>query len=98
MTADGLVWTIDHLPVAVPGGGAGRHFVGRGLQRSARTIDEAIDYLRAHPAAGTTLCTFVADLTSGQAVLAARDDHPVTIPLRDLAEGNPPGRRRPLFP
>jgi len=190
--------TIDHLPVAAPGDGAGRHFVGRGLQRSARTIDEAIDYLRAHPAAGgfaytigdpagrvvsveaaagrhafveagsgpgpllwhtnhgryvsgaepsaqgtstargetlealaipaedpdpawflrvltsappdgvradpasghraTTLCTFVADLTSGQAVLAARDDHPVTIPLRDLAEGNPPGRGRPDSP
>ncbi len=190
LTGDGLVWTIDHLPVASPGGGAGRQVVGRGLQRSARTTDEAIDYLRTHPTAGgfaytigdqtgrivnieamagrhaiveigqgsdplawhtnhgrylpgaepspkgtsvtrgellgalpvpaddpgpawflriladaplpdgvradpgpghdaTTLCTFIADLTAGEAVIAARDDQPVAIPLRDLAEGQP---------
>jgi hypothetical protein len=194
VTGDGLVWTIDHLPVASPGAGAARHFVARGLQRSARTVDEAIDYLRAHPSAGgfaymvgdqagrivsveaaagrlafvevgpgtgplfwhtnhgrhlpgaepsadgtsvargqtlgaldlpatdpgpawflrvlagaswpegvrcdpkagkgaTTLCTLVADLTAGEAVIAARDDHPVAIPLRDLAEGNPNAQR-----
>jgi Acyl-coenzyme A:6-aminopenicillanic acid acyl-transferase len=190
VTGDGLVWTIDHLPVAVPGDGAGRHFVGRGLQRSAKTVDEAVTYLRANPSAGgfaytigdltgrivsveaaagrhaavevgpgpggpgpllwhtnhgrylpgceapaggnsmvrgqvldalaipaeepdpawflrilagaplpegvrcdpapgksATLCTFIADLTAGEAVIAARDEHPVTIPLRDLAEG-----------
>ncbi len=52
VTADGLVWTIDHLPVASPGDGAARHFVGRGLQRSARTLDAAVDYLRVHPSAG----------------------------------------------
>jgi hypothetical protein len=52
VTADGLVWTIDHLPVASPGDGAARHFVGRGLQRSARTLDAAVDYLRTHPSAG----------------------------------------------
>jgi len=46
------VWTIDHLPVASPGRGAGRHVVGRGLQRSARSVDQAIDYLRARPSAG----------------------------------------------
>jgi hypothetical protein len=190
VTGDGLVWTIDHMPVAEPGHGAARHFVARGLQRSARTVDEAIGYLRTHPSAGgfaytigdqagrivsveaaagrhafvevgsgpdpllwhtnhgryllgaepspggnsvargqmlgaldvpaeepgpawflrvlsgaslpegvrcdpapgspaTTLCTFVADLTAGEAVIAARDDHPVAIPLRDLAEGDP---------
>jgi len=190
VTGDGLVWTIDHLPVASPGDGAGRHFVGRGLQRSARTVEAAIDYLRANPSAGgfaytigdrtgrvvnveaaagchafveagagsgpllwhtnhgryvpgaepssqgtslargekldslavpaedpspgwflrvlagaplpdgvraepgphsgaTTLCTFVADLTAGEAIIAARDDDPVAIPLQDLAEGNP---------
>jgi hypothetical protein len=190
VTADGLVWTIDHLPVASPGNGAARHFVGRGLQRSARTLDAAVDYLKIHPSAGgfaytigdragrivsveamagrhavveagspsgpllwhtnhgrylpgaepapegtsaargrtlsalrvpekdpgpawflsiladaplpygvrrdqgpgdpaVTLCTFVADLTAGQAVVAARDEHPVTIPLPDLAEGRP---------
>jgi len=190
VTADGLVWTVDHLPVASPGPGAGRHVVVRGLQRSARTLDEAIDYLRAHPSAGgfaytigdrtgrivnmeatagrhavvevgagtgplqwhtnhgryltgsepsptgtsvargellgnlavpaldpdltwflhiltdaplpdgvradpapgsnaSTLCTFIADLTAGQAILAARDSQPVTIPLDDLAEGTP---------
>ena len=195
LTGDGLVWTIDHLPVASPGPGAGRQVVGRGLQRSARTIDQAIDYLRAHPSAGgfaytigdrtgrivnleamagrhavvevgpgsgplhwhtnhgrylagsepspagtsaargellanlaipasdpdvawflhiladaplpdgvradpapgysaTTLCTFVADLTAGQAVLAARNHQPVAIPLGDLAEGNPHRQRQ----
>jgi hypothetical protein len=194
VTGDGLVWTIDHMPVAVPGDGAGRHFVGRGLQRSARTVDQVVDYLRTHPSAGgfaytvgdrtgrivnveaaagrhawveagpgdgpllwhtnhgryvpgaepsgrgtsvargealdalplppddpgpawflriladaplpdgvradpgpasrpTTLCTLVADLTAGQAVLKLRDDPPVAIPLGNLAEGNPSGQR-----
>jgi hypothetical protein len=195
VTGDGLVWTIDHLPVASPGPGAGRQVVGRGLQRSARTIDQTIAYLRAHPSAGgfaytigdqtgrivsmeamagrhavvevgpasgpllwhtnhgrylpgsepsasgnsaargemlgalaippvepdpawflrilagaplpdgvradpapgknaTTLCTFIADLTAGEAVIAARDDQPVTIPLADLAEGHPHRQRQ----
>jgi Acyl-coenzyme A:6-aminopenicillanic acid acyl-transferase len=189
VTGDGLVWTIDHLPVTSPAAGAGRHFVGRGLQQSARTVEAAIDYLRAHPSAGgfaytignrngrvvsieaaagrlafaeaggapgpllwhtnhgryvpgaessghgtsvtrgeilnalaipaeepdaawflrilacpppdgvradpapgrraATLCTFVADLSAGEAVIAARGEQPVTIPLRDLAEGQP---------
>jgi Acyl-coenzyme A:6-aminopenicillanic acid acyl-transferase len=193
VTGDGLVWTIDHLPVALPGDGAGRHVVARGLQRSARTVDEAVGYLRAHPSAGgfaytigdrsgriagveaaagrhacveagpghkllwhtnhgryvpgaepspggttvprgemlgaldvpaaevgpewfleilagatlpdgvrcdpgpgqlaMTLCTLVADLTAGEAVIAVRDDHPVAISLSDLAEGNPSGQR-----
>jgi hypothetical protein len=189
VTGDGLVWTVDHLPVAGPGPGAGRHFVGRGLQRAARTTDEVVAYLRDHPSAGgfaymigdrngrvvnveaaagrhavteaeaaarpllwhtnhgryvpgaaptaggtsaargetldalavparepgpswffdvltspppdgvrsdpgpdgqglTTLCTLVADLTAGQAAVAARGQNPVTIPLADLAEGN----------
>ena len=39
----------------------------------------------------TTLCTLVADLTAGQAVIAARDGQPVTIPLADLAAGLHPG-------
>jgi Acyl-coenzyme A:6-aminopenicillanic acid acyl-transferase len=188
LTGDGLVWTVDHLPVAAPGPGAGRHFVGRGLQRTARTTDQVVGYLRDHPSAGgfaysvgdragrvlnveaaaghhavveagphpllwhtnhgryvpgaepsaggtsrargrtldalavpaadpgpswfldilttpppdgvrsdpnpdgqglTTLCTLVADLTAGQATIAARGQNPVTIPLADLAEGNP---------
>ena len=38
----------------------------------------------------TTLCTFIADLTSGQAVIANRGEPPITIPLRDLAEGRAP--------
>ena len=190
VTADGLVWTIDHLPVDSPGRGAGRCFVGRELQRSAATVDQVIDGLRAHPSAGgfaytigdrtgrivsveaaaghhaaidvgpgssplmwhtnhgryipgcdasptgnsairgqmldalatpaedpepawflgilagaplpegvradpapgnpaTTLCTFIANLTAGEAIIAARDHQPVTIPLPDLAEGHP---------
>jgi len=190
VTGDGLVWTIDHLPVAVPGDGPGRHFVARGLQRSARTVDQVVDYLRTHPSAGgyaytvgdrtgrivnveaaagrhacveagtgllwhtnhgryvpgaepsgrgtsvargqalaalappaedpgpawflhvladaplpdgvradpgpasraTTLCTLVADLTAGQAVLKVRDDPPVAIPLASLAKGDPSGQ------
>ncbi len=196
VTGDGLVWTIDHLPVASPGAGAGRHFVGRAVQRSATTLGQVIDCLREYPSAGgfaytigdrtgrivsveaaagchaaveagpesspllwhtnhgryipgceaspsgnsvvrgeildalavpaedpdpawflrvlasaplpdgvradpapgspaTTLCTFIADLTAGEAVIAARDEQPVTIPLPDLGEGNPP-RQRPF--
>ena len=196
VTADGLVWTIDHLPVALPGDGAARHFVGRGLQRSAKTLDAAVDYLKTHPSAGgfaytigdrtgrivnvealagrhasretgpheagpllwhtnhgrylagaeparegtsvargqtlsalavpeqdpdpawflriladaplpdgvrrdaesgdpaITLCTFVADLTAGEAVIAPRAEQPVTIPLPDLAEGHPYRQRQ----
>jgi Acyl-coenzyme A:6-aminopenicillanic acid acyl-transferase len=192
VTGAGLVCTIDHLPVAAPGDGAGRHFVSRGLQRSVRTVGEAVDYLRTHPSAGgfayvigdrtgrivsveaaagrhafvevgpalvwhtnhgrylpgsepapggtsvargemmdalavpedgpdpawflrvlagaslpdgvradpapgrpaTTLCTFIADVTADQAVIAARDDQPVAIPLRDLVGGNPHHQRQ----
>ena len=195
VTADGLVWTIDHLPVAEPGTGVGRHFVGRDLQRTATTVDQVVDGLRRNPSAGgfaytigdrtgrivnmeatagrhaavevglgtgplqwhtnhgryltgsepsptgtsvargellgnlvvpasdpdvtwflhiltdaplpdgvradpapgsntSTLCTFIADLTAGQAILAARDSQPVTIPLDDLAEGTPHRQRQ----
>ena len=41
----------------------------------------------------TTLCTLVADLTAGEAVIAARGEPPVTIPLADLAEGDPRAQR-----
>ena len=41
------------------------------------------------PRAGTTLCTLVADLTAGEAVIAPRGEPPVAIPLADLAEGSP---------
>jgi Acyl-coenzyme A:6-aminopenicillanic acid acyl-transferase len=40
-----------------------------------------------------TLCTFIADLTAGVAVFAARDEQPVAIPLLDLAEGRPDRQR-----
>src|SRR5439155_1617737 len=36
-----------------------------------------------------TRCTLVADRTGGEAVIAARGEPPVAIPLGDLAEGNP---------
>jgi hypothetical protein len=45
-----------------------------------------------HPA--TTLCTFIADLTADEAVIAARGSQPVAISLRDLAEGNPHRQRQ----
>jgi hypothetical protein len=53
--------------------------------------------VRADPGSGygaTTLCTFIADLTAGEAVIAARDDQPVTVPLPDLAEGHPHRQRQ----
>jgi hypothetical protein len=40
-----------------------------------------------------TQCTFVADLTAGEAVIAVTGDHPVAIPLPDLAEGHPHAQR-----
>jgi hypothetical protein len=52
--------------------------------------------VRCDPAPGnvvTTLCTFVADLTAGEAVIAARDSQPVAIPLADLAAGYPHAQR-----
>jgi Acyl-coenzyme A:6-aminopenicillanic acid acyl-transferase len=52
VTGTGLVWTIDHLPAAAAGAHAGRHFVARGLQDSAATVDQATGYLRAHASAG----------------------------------------------
>jgi hypothetical protein len=52
VTGTGLVWAIDHLPAASPGAYPGRHFVARGLQRSAGTLDRAVEFLRDHPSAG----------------------------------------------
>lgn len=52
VTGSGLVWSIDHLQAGSPGPGAGRHFVARGLQLTADTVDRAIGYLREHPSAG----------------------------------------------
>ena len=51
LTASGLAWGINHIPVKNPAPYAGRHFVARRLQRS-RTIDEALGFLRTHPMAG----------------------------------------------
>jgi hypothetical protein len=52
VTGHGLVIAIDHLTVAAPGAGPGRHFVARDLQRSAVTAAGAAAYLRTHPSAG----------------------------------------------
>jgi hypothetical protein len=52
VTGDGLAWSLDHLPVSSPGPGAGRHIIARGLQRTATTISQALEFLREHPAAG----------------------------------------------
>jgi hypothetical protein len=52
VTGSRLVWSIDHIPAALPGPGAGRHFVARGLQLTAATVDQAVGYLREHPSAG----------------------------------------------
>jgi Acyl-coenzyme A:6-aminopenicillanic acid acyl-transferase len=42
---------------------------------------------------GLTMCTFVADLTGGEAVLLARGDTPTGIPLRSLSDGVTDGSR-----
>jgi hypothetical protein len=50
-TAAGLAWGINHIQVASPGVGAGRHFVMRALQ-SAPSIEAAISDLRKYSMAG----------------------------------------------
>jgi len=52
VTSDGLVWTMDSLTVTTPGHGPGRCFIAREIQRRARTIDDVVSYLGAHPSAG----------------------------------------------
>lgn len=52
VTGSGLVWSIDHMQAATPGAGAGRHFVARGLQSAAKTVEQAIRYLVSNPSAG----------------------------------------------
>jgi hypothetical protein len=52
VTGTGVVWGIDSLSVAAPGPGAGRHFVARGLQHAAATVQDVLGYLRDHPSAG----------------------------------------------
>ncbi len=85
LTGDGLVWTVDHLPVAAPGPGAGRHFVGRGLQRTARTVDDAVGYLRSRPSAGGFAYTIGDQAGRVVSVEAAAGHHAVT-------EAGPGGR------
>jgi hypothetical protein len=52
VTRAGMVWGIDSLTVVEPGPGPGRHFVARGLQLAASTIEDSIEYLGANPSAG----------------------------------------------
>jgi hypothetical protein len=79
VTGSGLVWTIDHLPAARPGAYPGRHVTARGLQHTAATVGQAIDYLRDHPSAGGFAYTIgdrsgrVACVESSAGQLAARE-------------------------
>jgi hypothetical protein len=52
ISSNGLAWSIDGLNADAPGDRPGRHFTARGLQRQARTLDGALDYLGTHPSAG----------------------------------------------
>lgn len=52
VTGGGLAWSLDHLPVGSPGPGSGRQIVACGLQRTATTISQALEFLEEHPAAG----------------------------------------------
>ncbi|MGB6244771.1 MULTISPECIES: C45 family peptidase [Gordonia] len=51
VNAAGLAWGINHVQVAHPTVAAGRHYVARGLQ-GAKSLDDAVAYLREHPIAG----------------------------------------------
>lgn len=51
VTGHGLVWGINHVQATRPADAPGRHFVARGMQQ-ARTLEEAVAYLREHPSAG----------------------------------------------
>ncbi|HET8598789.1 MAG TPA: C45 family peptidase [Segeticoccus sp.] len=64
LTEGGLAWGINHIQVARPGPGAGRHFVARALQHQ-RGLDGAIEFLRSCPSAGGFAYT-IADLHSGR--------------------------------
>ncbi|WP_431771664.1 C45 family autoproteolytic acyltransferase/hydolase [Streptomyces cucumeris] len=67
-TGHGLVWGINHIQAARPAAdAAGRHFVARGLQR-ARTLDEAVAYLRSCPSAGGFAYT-IGEAASGRVVV-----------------------------
>lgn len=63
-TGHGLVWGVDHVQVDAPAPAAGRHFVARALQQ-APTLDAAVRFLRAHPAAGGFAYT-VGEVDSGR--------------------------------
>jgi hypothetical protein len=59
------------------------------------------DGVRADPAPGQdtmTLCTFVANLTTGEAALLGRGTEAVAIPLADLAQGRAGIRRAAGMP
>jgi hypothetical protein len=64
VTANGLVFSIDHLPVNDPVSAPGRHFIARQLQRCAG-LDGAIDFLKTHPAAGGFAYT-IGEIASGR--------------------------------
>jgi Acyl-coenzyme A:6-aminopenicillanic acid acyl-transferase len=97
LTGDGLAWTVDHLPVAAPGPGAGRHFVGRGLQVTARTVEDAVGYLRSRPSAGGFSYTIGDRAGRVVSVEAAAGRHAVTEagPGRGPESVLVPGRPHP---
>ena len=66
-TSAGLVWGVDHVPVAVPGAGAGRHFAARRAQKSA-DFEEALRVLARIPCAGGFSFT-VGDARTGRIAL-----------------------------
>src|SRR4029077_4046287 len=74
----GWLWALSPPPVAAPGRGAGRHFVGRGMQRSARTVDDAVGYLRSRPSAGGFSYTIRDPAGPAVSVEAAAGRHAVT--------------------
>jgi len=52
VTGTGVVISVDHLPVPQPARVPGRGFVARELQRTATSVEDAIEFLAENPSAG----------------------------------------------
>ena len=86
---------VEHGPRGVAAGPAGEPdtaWLTRVLAGAPPPDGARADPTGAEPAA--TLCTFVADLTGGEAFVLPLGGAPVTIPVADLARGNA-GAQRP---
>jgi len=102
LTAEGLVISVDHLPVPVPAPAPGRAFVARELQRRATSVATAVEFLETHPSAGGFSYTIgdrtgrvvIAEAAAGTCALAEVSDlawHTNHGRLNDAAEATTRG-------